>query len=65
MAAFCSSISIFSFSSIRRTGYGLRPYPATTHTRKRWRLLLSSSLKNDFKYIELDCFWKTNRFVKY
>jgi len=32
MAAFHSNIGFLNFTSIRRTEYGLRPYPATGHT---------------------------------
>ena len=39
MAAFYSIIGFLTYTSIRRTEYGLRPYPASTHTRKRWRSL--------------------------
>ncbi len=32
MAIFHSILSFLSFTNIRRTEYGLRPYPATAHT---------------------------------
>ncbi len=40
MAAFYSILSSLYLANIRRTGQGLCPYPATTHTRGTLGLML-------------------------